>query len=84
MINLHCVLRNAKRVSLRATANLTPPTRAHHVIRRAESGLHIHLSHWSAFDGRRLAITPGADVVVVGHRSTSDAVELFVDPQLAL
>ena len=43
LIILRCVLWNAKLVSLRTTAYLTPPTRAHHVTQIAESGLHMKL-----------------------------------------
>ena len=65
---------------------------AHHVTHIAESGLHlklgafgVHLSHWSAVDGPRLAFTLGADVVTAGRQSTSDAAATapLVNTQLA-
>ena len=83
------MLWNAKLVSLRTTANLTPPTRAHHVTQIAESGLHIKLGGFrhplESLVSRWWAETRHYTWGWCScHRSTSDAVELLVDPQLAL
>ena len=81
----------SKLFSGRATSGgngtVTATTRAQHIIKVAETGVHtkhgaldIHLGHWSVVNGLSLATKPGADVTWICHQSPSDATAFLVDP----